>query len=330
MNRTEYVLGVDIGGTNTVLGYVDKNGRLVAESTIPTKAHLPASEFFERLHTATDRLGKTITGRWEMMGVGVGAPNANYYKGTIEQPPNLSWDFVDVVGEVSQWARVPVAVTNDANASALGEMLFGAARGMRDFIVITLGTGLGSGIVVNGQLMYGADGFAGELGHTIVDPVGRECGCGRRGCLETYASASGLRRTVFDLLATSMDKSELRSIPFESLTAKMVYEAAMRGDHLALTSFDRTARILGAKLADSVAHTSPEAIILVGGLAAAGDLLLKPVKRYLEESVLNIFKNKVAILPTGLPEGNTAVLGAGALSWHELSKPPRLKKSAVA
>ncbi|MEK6650753.1 MAG: ROK family protein [Bacteroidota bacterium] len=330
MARTELTLGVDIGGTNTVLGYVDRMGRLAGETTIPTHAHQPAPLFFERLHDAAVRLGGTLPGRWELVGVGVGAPNANYYKGTIEQPPNLSWDYVDVVGEMGHLVKVPVAVTNDANAAALGEMLFGAARAMKDFIVITLGTGLGSGIVANGQLIYGADGFAGEIGHTIVDPDGRECGCGRKGCLEAYASANGLRRTVHELIATSLDESELRGVAFNDLTSKMVAEAAARGDHLALEAFDRTARILGFKLADSVAHTSPEAIILVGGLAAAGDLLLKPVKRYLESYLLNVFKNKVAVLPTGLPDGNAAVLGASALSWHELNKPPRLKKLAVA
>lgn len=319
MPSNNLCLGVDIGGTNTVLGLVDPTGRLVGETTIPTMAHQPASEFFKRLHRASTALAKSIPGRWELKGVGIGAPNANYYRGTIEQPPNLSWDHVDVVGEMSRYVKVPVAVTNDANAAALGEMLFGAARSMKDFIVITLGTGLGSGIVANGQLVYGADGFAGEVGHTIAVRDGRECGCGRRGCLEAYASANGLRRTVADLIADSMEQSDLRDIPFTSLTAKQVGDAAARGDRLALEAFDRTARLLGACLADSVAYLSPQAIILVGGVAAAGDLLLKPVKRYLEASVLNIFKDKVEILPSGLPDGNTAVLGASALIWNELT-----------
>lgn len=311
-------LGVDIGGTNTVLGLVDASGRLMGETSIPTQAHLPASMLFERVHRASTALGKSLSGKWELAGIGVGAPNANYYRGTIEQPPNLSWDHVDVVAELSHFFDVPVAVTNDANAAALGEMLFGAARSMKDFVVVTLGTGLGSGIVANGQLIYGSDGFAGELGHTIIERNGRECGCGRRGCLEAYASANGVRRTVYDLIASTMDASELRDVPFNELTAKRVAEAAGRGDRLALETFDRTARWLGESLADTVAYLSPQAIILVGGVAAAGDLLLKPVKRYLEASVLNIFKDKVAILPSGLPDGNTAVLGAGALIWNEL------------
>jgi glucokinase len=322
MNSKGLCLGIDIGGTNTVLGLVDPAGRLMGETSIPTNAHQPASLLFNRVQKAAADLGRSLSGSWELMGIGVGAPNANYYRGTIEQPPNLSWDHVDVVGELSRHFKVPVAVTNDANAAALGEMLFGAARSMKDFIVVTLGTGLGSGIVANGQLIYGADGFAGELGHTIVERNGRECGCGRRGCLEAYASANGVRRTVYELIATTMDASELRQIPFNDLTAKQVAEAAGRGDRLALETFDRTARWLGTSLADAVAYLSPQAIILVGGVAAAGDLLLKPVKRYLEANVLNIFKDKVAVLPSGLPDGNTAVLGAGALIWNELQASP--------
>jgi glucokinase len=199
-------------------------------------------------------------------------------------------------------------------------MLFGAAKGMKDFIVITLGTGLGSGIVANGELIYGHDGFAGEIGHTIVDPNGRQCGCGRRGCLETYASASGIRRTVEELLSATMLPSELRGIGFETITSKRIFEAAQRGDRLALEAFELTGRYLGLKLADSVAHTSPEAIILLGGLAAAGDFIFVPTKKYMEEFLLNIFKNKVRLLPSGLPQGNSAILGAAALIWKELLK----------
>lgn len=313
-------LGVDIGGTNTALGYVDRKGRCVLDTSMPTNAHQPASHFFNRLHETAEELFKTLAGKYELKGIGIGAPNANYYKGTIELPPNLSWDYVDVVAEMKKYYAVPIALTNDANAAALGEMLFGSAQGMKDFIVITLGTGLGSGIVANGEMIYGADGFAGEIGHTIVDPNGRQCGCGRKGCLETYASAIGICRTVHELLCSSMEMSELREVSFDKLTAKMVFEAAERGDPIALEAFDGTARTLGMKLADSVAHTSPEAIILFGGLAAAGDLLFKPTKRYLEEYLLNIFKGKVKLLPSGLPEGNTAVLGASALIWLELEK----------
>ncbi len=329
MVRMEVTLGVDIGGSNTAVGYVDRKGRLLAETTIPTLAHQRAEVFFGRLHDSAEALFNTIGEKCELVGIGIGAPNANYFKSTIEAPPNLSWEFVDVGAELKKYYRVPVAVTNDANAAALGEMMFGAAKGMKDFIVITLGTGLGSGIVANGDLIYGADGFAGEIGHTIVDPNGRECGCGRRGCLETYASANGIRRTVQELLCNSMEPSELRKIDFEELTSHRVFEVAQAGDRLALEAFEITGKILGRKLADSVAHTSPEAIILFGGLAAAGDLIFKPTHRSLEENLLGIFKNKVKLLPSGLLQGNTAVLGASALIWNELDKRSRLKLSVA-
>jgi len=320
MNSIEVVLGVDIGGTNTKFGYVDKSGNLLAEGEMLTEAHRPAEEFFERLHTQAENLFNSKKDQLKLIGIGLGAPNGNYYKGTIEQPPNLSWKYVDVVAMLRRWYSIPVALTNDANAAALGEMLFGAAKGMKDFIVITLGTGLGSGIVANGELIYGHDGFAGEIGHTIVDPNGRQCGCGRRGCLETYASASGIRRTVEELLKMPAPPSELREISLDQITSKRVFEAAQRGDKLALEAFELTGRYLGMKLADSVAHTSPEAIILFGGLAAAGDFIFSPTKKYMEEFLLNIFKNKVRLLPSSLPKGNAAILGAAALMWKQLLK----------
>jgi glucokinase len=252
-------------------------------------------------------------------GIGIGAPNANYYRGTVENPPNLNWKgVVDVSALVRKYYDLPVAVTNDANAAALGEMLYGAAKGMKDFIVITLGTGLGSGIVSRGELVYGADGFAGEIGHTIVDPQGRECGCGQRGHLETYASATGICRTVSELVSLRRTESELRSIAPRDLTSRMIAVAADRGDEIAKEAFEITGRILGMKLADSVAHLSPEAIILFGGLAAAGPLIFDPTKRSLEEHLLPIYRNKVKLLPSGLKEGDTAVLGASALIWNEI------------
>ncbi len=319
MARTEVTLGVDLGGTTTSIGYVDRRGRLLAETTLPTSAHQPAPKFFERLHEAASALLKSTAGL-ELIGIGIGAPNANYFRGTIEAPPNLSWDHVDVVQEMGRFTDVPVSVTNDANAAALGEMLFGAAQGMRDFIVITLGTGLGSGIVANGSLVYGAEGFAGELGHTIMEPNGRECGCGRKGCLETYASANGIRRTVQQLICDTLLPSELRRVPYESLTSRLIYDAACRGDRIALHAFEEVGRILGIKLADAVAHTQPEAIILFGGLAAAGDLIFIPTRRSMEEHLLGVFRNKVKLLPSGLPDGNTAVLGAAALIWNDLEQ----------
>jgi len=314
------VLGVDVGGTNTTFGYVDRVGNCLALATIPTNAHQSAGLFFERLAASARTLFADLKGKFELTGIGLGAPNANYYRGTIEHPPNLSWDHVDILAELGRFYSVPVATTNDANAAALGEMLFGAAQGMKNFIVITLGMGLGSGIINNGELVYGADGFAGELGHTIVDPQGRECACGRRGCLETYVSTCGIRRTIQELICNSLEPSSLRSSSFEKLTWKMIFEAAQHGDRLALEAFDLTGRILGIKLADAVAHFSPEAIFLFGGLADAGDLIFKPTIRSMEEHLFGIFKDKVKLLPSSLSAGNIAVLGASALIWNDLEK----------
>jgi glucokinase len=312
------VLGVDIGGTNAKFGYVDREGRCLSSSSIPTQAGLPAASFFKRLHLSSEALFGNLASEYELAGIGIGAPNANFYKGTIENPPNLSWGFVDVRAELGQYTGVPVAVTNDANAAAMGEMLFGAARGMKDFIVITLGTGLGSGIVANGELIYGADGFAGEIGHTTVDPNGRECGCGRRGCLETYCSATGLCRTVQEFLCNTLTPSEFRGARFEDMTAQIIFEAARRGDRLAMEAFEACGNILGLKLADSVAHLSPEAVIISGGMASAGDLIFEPTRRSLENHLFPIFRNKVKLLPSKLMEDNPAVLGASALIWKTL------------
>ena len=320
MKKDQLVLGVDVGGTNTVFGLVDKTGNVYLIDSIPTQADKPAENLFSRLFETYNELVNDASNDFELTGIGIGAPNANYYKGTIENPPNLNWGFVDVISLIKKFSDVPVALTNDANAAALGEMYYGAAKGMKNFIVITLGTGLGSGIVVNGNLLYGHDGFAGEIGHTIYDPNGRQCGCGRKGCLETYVSAPGIKRTVMELISRTNLKSRLRSISYENLEAKMITEAALGGDELALEAFDFTAKVLGLKLADSVAHTSPEAIILFGGLANAGDLLLVPTKRYLEENLFHVFKNKVKLLKSELNEGKSAVLGAAALIWHELNK----------
>jgi glucokinase len=320
MNKKDMVLGIDVGGTFTKFGFVDKEGNFISESFIPTNASEPAESLFSRLFIEVDKIFSPLKENYNLAGIGVGAPNANYYKGTVEQPPNLNWGIVNIVELVESYYPVPAAITNDANAAAIGEMLFGAAKGMQDFIVITLGTGLGSGIVVNGKMVYGHDGFAGEIGHTIYDPDGRECGCGRKGCLETYASASGIRRTVFEMLALSNAKSELRNTSFNDLTAKMIHEAALRNDRIALDAFEFTGKVLGLKLADSVAHLSPEAIILFGGLASAGELIFKPTQYYMEKNLLNIFKNKVKLLPSGLSEGNSAILGASALIWNELEK----------
>jgi len=321
MQRDDCVIGIDIGGTTTSLGFVDRNGALICEATLATQAHQPARVFVSRICENIDELRATLPPLSVVSAIGIGAPNANYLRGTVENPVNLNWGAVTNLADLfRQRYDMPVAITNDANAAAIGELLFGGAQGMKHVIVITLGTGLGSGIIVNGELLYGADGFAGELGHTTVNPDGRHCACGKRGCLETYVSATGICRTVSELLAQSLDPSRLREVSYSQLTSKQIYETACGGDQIALAAFDATARILGMKLADTVAHTSPEAIFLSGGLAAAGELLLAPTRRYLDEFLFTPYKGKVKLLPSELPEGSGAVLGAAALAWHEVDK----------
>lgn len=320
MMKKDLVLGIDIGGTNTVFGLIDKEGNDFLMGSIPTNANQPAENLFDRLFQKFYEMINQTKLDFNLVGIGIGAPNANYYKKTVENPPNLNWGYVEVDKLVHKYYSIPVAITNDANAAAIGEMFYGAAKGMKDFIVITLGTGLGSGIVVNGELVYGHDGFAGEIGHTVVFPDGRQCGCGKKGCLETYVSAPGIKRTVFEFISEFNYDSKLRNFSFEELDAKMITDAALEGDQIALLAFDFTARILGIKLADAVAHTSPEAIILFGGLANAGDLLLIPTKKYMEEFLFHVFRNKVKVLKSDLNEGKSAVLGAAALIWNELKE----------
>ena len=318
-NRKQVVLGVDIGATTAKMDYVDCEGKCLSDgASVSTGARQDANVFFKKLYESAEALRAKLPPGNDLAGIGIGAANGNYYKGTIECSPNLGWDYVDVRAELGKYYSVPVAVTNDANAAALGEMLFGAARGMRDFISITLGTGLGSGIVANGEMIYGADGFAGELGHTIVDPNGRECACGRLGCLETYCSATGIRRTVEELICNTTVLSELRGFSFNELTAAKISEAANSGDALASAAFEACGETLGRKLADSVAHLSPEAIIFCGGMAAAGELILAPTRRALEKYVFPIYRGKVKVILSSLPEGNVAVLGAAALAWRAL------------
>lgn len=315
-------IGIDIGGTNTVIGIVDKTGHVLSQVSIPTETHPDYTIYLDALSEAVMKLLAPHEGQLKVLGLGLGAPNGNYYNGTIEFAPNLKFrGVVPVVDYLKKKFDFPhIILTNDANAAAMGEMIYGGAKGMRDFIMITLGTGVGSGIVVNGEMVYGHDGFAGEIGHTIVDPNGRDCGCGRKGCLETYTSAPGIKRTVFELLSTMIEPSELRQFSFDLLSAKRIDEAARKGDPIALEAFDYTGEVLGLKLADAVAHTSPEAIFLFGGLANAGDLIFEPVKRYMEENILNIYKNKVRILPSKLPASDAAVLGASALVWKEVTE----------
>lgn len=312
------VLGIDIGGTNTAFGLIGQKSDILFQESIPTESKKPADDLFRRLFSKIKEVREIKNGELQIAGVGIGVPNGNYYSGMVENPPNLSWGDVNLIDLVQQEINLPVVVTNDANAAALGEMYYGIAKNMKDFLLITLGTGLGSGIVVNGRVVYGHDGYAGEMGHMTAVRDGRSCSCGRRGCLETYASASGLRRTVIDLLMDSSRSSILRTLSDDQLTSKKIYEAAEKGDKLALDAFEFTGKILGRKLADSIAYLSPEAIIFSGGLAEAGDYILKPVRFYMEKNLLTIYKNKVKLLQSGLSAGKSAILGAAALIWNEL------------
>ena len=316
----ELVLGIDIGGTNTKFGFVDREGNIYGESTSPTWGYPEFDDYISQLHKQVDA-AKAFTGfESKIVGVGIGAPNGNYYTGTIEQAPNLEWKgTVPFVEKLKKYyPDVTVVLTNDANAAAVGEMTFGSAQGMEDFIVLTLGTGLGSGIVANGKVIYGHDGFAGELGHVIVNPEGRYCGCGRRGCLETYVSATGIKRTVYKLLADHTEQSTLRGVAYHNLTAKMITDAALQGDFIAKEAFEYTGKVLGQKIADTVAHFSPEAIFLFGGLVNAGEHLLKPTRQHMEDYMMRIYKDKVKLLVSGLQHKNVAVLGAASLAWKEL------------
>lgn len=313
-----YVVGIDIGGTNTVFGIVDANGVVLASSSIKTAKHSDINNYIDELHTELSRLIKENDADGKINGIGIGAPNANYFTGIIEDGVNLPWPTPIPLAElITNKFGIPTIITNDANAAAIGEMTYGAARGMKDFIMITLGTGVGSGIVVNGQLVYGHDGFAGELGHVIMRRQGgRTCGCGRTGCLETYCSATGVARTAREFLETRTQPSTLRNIPAETITSKDVYDAAMAGDNLAKEIFEYTAGILGEALADFTTFSSPQAFIIFGGLAKAGDLIMKPLKESMERNMLKVFKDKVQILPSQLKEADAAVLGASALGWE--------------
>lgn len=312
------VLGIDIGGTNTVFGIVDSRGHVVASDSIKTKKHANFDDYINELHTEITRLLKANDAEDKIQGIGIGAPNGNYYTGEIVNPPNLPWGSVPLAEKISlAFPGIPVAVTNDANAAAMGEMTYGAARGMKDFIMITLGTGVGSGIVINGQLVYGHDGFAGELGHLIVKRNnGRICGCGRTGCLEAYCSATGVARTAREFLEVRNDPSSLRNLQIEDITSKDVYDAAIAGDRLAKDIFEYTGTLLGEAFADMITFSSPQAIILFGGLAKSGDLLLRPVREAMDKNVFPVFRGKTKILLSELKESDAAVLGASALGWE--------------
>lgn len=317
----QVTIGIDIGGTNTKYGFVDREGNLLAGSSMPTVGYKEVEDYIDALSQAIEELRADIDVEMELMGIGVGAPNANYYTGTIEHAPNLPWKGVIPLADLfMERYDTGVFITNDANAAAIGEMIYGGAKGMKNFAVITLGTGVGSGFVVNGDLVYGHDGFAGEFGHVTAIPDGRLCTCGKRGCVETYAAARGLVLTVQEEMAGSSQESELRHVLPEKLTPKDIYDAAIQGDTIAQKAFWETGRVLGKALSNLVAILSPEAIFFFGGVARAGDLILNPTREYMEKYVLTVFKNKVKLIPSHLPDSDAAILGASALAWKELDR----------
>ena len=314
-----YVIGLDLGGTNSVFGIVDSRGDIKATTAIKTQGYESVDDYVNASVEALQIIIDQVGGIEKIKAMGIGAPNGNFYKGTIEFAPNLSWGHDGVVPLADMFSEklgIPVALTNDANAAAIGEMTYGVARGLKNFIVITLGTGVGSGIVVNGQLVYGCDGFAGELGHAImVRENGRSCGCGRLGCLEAYCSATGVARTAREYLETTDEPSLLRSMNAADITSYDVSVAAGKGDALAQRVYEFTGKMLGEACADFAAFSSPEAFIFFGGLTKAGDLIMNPIKKAYDESVLNIFKGKAKFLVSGLDGSSAAVLGASAVGW---------------
>jgi glucokinase len=313
----QLAIGIDIGGTGTKFGIVDRNGNILFSNEISSRNHSEVEGFIDELHENVHSMIERAGGSGRIKGIGVGAPNGNFYSGTVEYAPNLPWKGIIPFAKMMEGKfKLPVVLTNDANAAAIGEMMYGAAQGMRDFIMITLGTGVGSGIVANGKLIYGHDGFAGELGHTITIPNGRlHEGTGKHGSLESYASATGVRLTAIEMMSKTTDPSLLRDIPVDQITSKKVYEAAVRGDKLAKEVFDFTGQILGLALANFVMFSSPEAIILFGGLTKAGDLILQPTRESMEANLLKVSQNKVKILVSHLKESDAAILGASALVW---------------
>ena len=327
-----YVIGIDMGGTNTVFGIVDARGTVIASNSIKTRKHNDINLYIDELYTETTRLIEANDATDKILGIGVGAPNANYFTGMIEDGVNLPWPTpVPFAQMLSDKFGLPVSITNDANAAAIGEMTYGVARGLKDFIMITLGTGVGSGIVINGQVVYGHDGFAGELGHMIVKHTnGRLCGCGRSGCLETYCSATGVARSAREFLEIRDQPSMLRDLDIESITSKDVYDAAIAGDELAKDVFEYTGKILGEALADFTVFSSPEAFVLFGGLAKSGELLFRPVRDHMEKNMLSIYKGKVKVLASELKEADAAVLGASALGWEAKTNSVSAAPQAVA
>ncbi len=317
MEKKPYVIGLDLGGTNSVFGIVDANANVVASTSIKTQGHGDINQYVDACVEALRPIIEQVGGIENIHAMGIGAPNGNYYSGSIEFAPNLPWKGqIPLAQMFHERLGVPVRLTNDANAAAIGEMQYGAAKGMQNFIMITLGTGVGSGIVVNGTVVYGCDGFAGELGHVIVERDGRQCGCGRKGCLEAYCSATGVARTAREIIQKTNKPTLLRDIPLDKIESKDVAVAAGKGDEVAKQIFEETGRILGEACANFAAFSSPEAFIFFGGLTKAGDLIMDPIKRAYDETVLQIFRGKAKMLVSELDGAAAAVLGASALGWE--------------
>ncbi|HHT03862.1 MAG TPA: ROK family protein [Bacteroidales bacterium] len=317
----KYSIGIDIGGTNTGFGLVDKDGNITENLSLSTKDYFDSEIYLNEVTKNIIYLIEKCPNKDSIQGIGIGAPNGNYYNGTIEHAPNLNFKGIIPVKEYienrlsEKGFPLKVTLTNDANAAAIGEMIYGGAKNVKNFLMITLGTGVGSGIVVDGKIVYGHDGFAGEIGHTIVQPEGRLCGCGRRGCVETYSSVRGIKKTALELIRETSTNSVLRTLPEEEIGGKAIYKAGIEGDELAIKCFDITAKMLAVGMANAVAITSPEKIFLFGGLTKAGDLLMTPLKKYFEESLFIVFKNKIELKLSDLDENNAAILGAAALPF---------------
>ena len=317
-NEKQYVIGLDMGGTNSVFGIVDQRGNIIAQTTISTKAYPVVHDYVAAGVEALKPLIDMVGGIENVRGMGIGAPNGNFYHGTIEYAANLAWGGVVPIAELFSHALggIPVRVTNDANAAAMGEMAYGAAKGMKNWIMITLGTGVGSGIVCDGKIVYGSDGFAGELGHVVAVRDGRQCGCGRKGCLETYCSATGVTRTAREFLEKSDAPSPLRDLDPDKITSYDVFCAAEKGDQIALDIFNFTGEVLGRACADFACFNSPEAFVFFGGLTKAGHYIMDPIKKAYDENVLYNYKGKAQIVVSALKGSEAAVLGASALGWE--------------
>lgn len=319
----KYSIGIDIGGTNTVFGLVSENGEIKTITKISTKGYNGFDDYLNEIANNVIKLCKEVSNtNAEIIGIGIGAPNGNYYKGVIDNAPNLEYKGVLQVKQLleenlsQKGYNLNVTLTNDANAAAMGEMIYGKGKGVKDFIMITLGTGVGSGIVVNGDLVYGSTGFAGEVGHTIIEEHGRQCNCGRKGCVERYCSATGFVLTALEKLTNSSEESLLRKYDKKEITGALIYDCALKGDKLCLEIYDYTAKMLAIGLANAVAITSPEKIFLFGGLSKSGNLLLNPLKKYFEDYVFDVFKNSVSIELSGLKDDDAAILGAAALCFN--------------